>query len=404
MEENLSDVTNFVDGASLPGGNNDNAKNDGNTSADAEKAKQDEVVKKATEAKALEDKTKADKEAAEKAASGTSGGASDTLPEAVEIEGIKYKLDDKGNALDDKGAIFKTKEQLDELEAIDEPVVDIIIKKAGFELKGDDGKPLLFEDTEEGIIQAALAIGKASAIKEREDLIKSDPEFEEFIEHKKRGGSLRDFAEKKTNSFSNIKLDENNEGQLMNIIMTDLLATGMSEDQAKITADMYKDTKRLKEFGKAAFERLVKNEKEVEEAEKKAFETRQKDYTEQVQNHWKSVKEVVNKGALNNLVIPEADKEAFYKYIAMRADDKGRSQRDLDMSKLPLERSLQLDYFLFKGFDLSKLITNAASTQRARTLRDKLKEKTGVGGGAGINKDNYQKPNDLNISIDNLIT
>lgn len=328
----------------------------------------------------------------------------------VEIEGIKYKLDNKGNALDSKGFIHKTKEQIDSMVSVEDeelPLVEEFIQKTGYEILDDKGQPKKFDDTIEGIIEAAKEVGKIEARKLYDNLIEQDPEFQEFIDYKKRGGSLKGFAEKKTDSWRSVKLDDNNELQLMDVVVADLVASGQDEEQAKLTAEMYKDTKRLKDFGKKAYQRLTSNEDIQEKEEQEEFVKQQQQQQENIKQHWDNVNEVIKKGSLKNIIIPEADKDSFFNYIAKKADDKGHSQATLDRGKLPIEQLLQLDYLQFKGFDLSKLIQTAVKTEKARSLRLRVERggNSGTGGGEGINTNAYGKPNSNldGISLDSIL-
>lgn len=388
------------------GDNNDgNQGKQGGTNPPADEAAKkaaEDKAKAEAEAKAKEEADKKAKEEADK--KGAQGG--DEGPKAVELDGVQYQLDKDGNAIKD-GKVFKTKAELDAIEAEGEeaPLVDVIINRLGVELKDDKGQPKKYEDTEEGLVTATLDAAKVFAVKEYEKLIKSDPEFEEFVEYKKNGGTLNDFIQKKTNSWGSFKLDENNEAQLMNVIIEDLLSAGYEEAQAKQTAELYKDSKRLKEFGKAAYSRLVEAEKKEEENRVKQFEADQKKLQEDTVNHWNSVKETITAGDIDGIVIPEADKEAFYQYLSVAVDDKGNSKRNLERRQLPLKRLLQLDYYMFKGFNLSELVKTAVKTQHVKTLRNRMKDTNqgGVGGGQGIDKNKYQKPADQNITLDAIL-
>lgn len=396
------------------GGNPGGSGSSGSAGDDAAaKAKADADAKAIADAKTAADKKIADDAAAKKAADdkaaleaknkGTGTGG-DEPPVAVELDGVKYPLDKDGNALDKDGKVFKTKAELDQLEeGQEEPLVDAIINRAGVKLLDDKGQPKKYEDTEDGVVAATIDIGKEFAKGEYQKLLDSDPEFKEFVEYKKTGGTLNDFIQKKTESWGSFKLDENNETQLTNVIMSDLMAAGVSEEQAKRTAELYKESKTLKEFGKAAYTRLVDNEKREEAERVKQFQVEQATYVENTKKHWDSVKEIITKGTINNLVIPEADKEAFFDYISKAVDDKGNSKRNVERSKLPLERLLQLDYFQYKGFDLNELVKTAVKTEKVRSLRKRISTNRGVGGGEGLDKNNYHQPGNLDgISMDNL--
>ena len=371
-------------------------------------------------AKAASDKAEADRIAAESAtkeqADATAKAIADTeeakksgtKPEAVEIDNIKYKLDDKGNALTPTGEIYKTKTELDQMSSEQEaPLVDVLIQKSGYIPLDDTGKPKVYEDTEEGIIAANLDIAKMMAIKEREELINSDPELQRFVDYRKRtGGRIEDFVQKETQSWRAVKLDDSNEEMLMKVVIADLVAGGQDEDQARLTAEMYKDTKKLKDFGKAAYKRLTTNEEVTEKEEEEAYKTEIEEQTKKIEEHWGLVKETITKGSINGIVIPEADKDAFFKYTALNADGKGNSQLALDKSKMKLEQLLQLDYLIFKGMDVSKLVQNAIKTANATSLRSRINKdsKSGAGGGEGIDQSKYKRSNGLDgLSLDKFL-
>jgi len=379
----------------------------------------DEAAKKAAaDAAAAAEKAAADAEAkriadeaaaaeAAKKAAAAAGTSDDTPPEAVELDGVKYKLNETGDALNEDGTVFKTKAELDALEAdnSDEPLVEAVVKLSGYELLDENGKPKKYEDTEEGLIEVAKDLGEVIAKKEFDKLIKSDPEFEEFLEYKRTGGKLEDFVQMKTNSWKAFKLDEENETQLKEVVMADLMAGGMSKEQAEITANMYKDTKRLKEFGKASHSKLVAAEEAQEEQRKQSFLEQQKANEAKLVKYYTDVKTTIDKGTLGNFTIPESEREDFYKFIAIAADESRRSKAVIEKSKLPLERLLQMDYLVYKQFDLNKLITNAAKTENVKTLRTRLRkqESTGTNNGKGADTSKFpSKHSGLIPSVDEL--
>lgn len=365
--------------------------NDDAAKAASEKAAADKLAAdKLAADKAAQDKLAADKAAADEEVKRKAEGGNNN-PEAVEIEGVKYQLDKDGNALDKDGKVFKSKQELDTLEeASEESLADIVIKGSGVQILDENGKPKVYEDTEEGLIQAAQDIADKKAELRFKTLIDSDPEFKEFLEYKQRGISITEYSKRKAESWKTVKLDENNENQLKDIVVTELVKKGMDKLQAEQTAELYKDTKRLKEFGKSAYQRLVNEEIATEKVEKENFEAALRQQEENNKTHWTGVKQLVTKGNINNVVIPENERDSFFNYVALDANGKGNSEADLAFNKLSIEQSLQLKYLLFKGLDLSKLVTLGVRKENVKSLRNKL-NKNNSSSSEGLNKDQYKK-------------
>lgn len=373
-----------------------------NTS-DADKQKQADLD---AANKAAADKAEADRLAALNN-SGEGNGEGDgegAKPTVVEIDGIDYTLDAEGNAVKD-GQVFKTKAELDTLGNADNSnetsFIEEYAKLTGVTPLNAEGQPIVYEDTEEGLIAYNKDVVAIQIQKGIEELYNADKDVKALFEHKRRGGSTEDFIKKVNSSWSRIQFDGNNEDLLKNAVIAEALSKGMSKERAELTANMYKDTNKLKEFGKEAFDNLVKDEKFIEQQEiqsRKAFELQEE---ENNTKHWNNVKEIVTKGKLNNIVIPESDRDNFFKYMALPVDKDRNSQSALDV--LTEEQLLQLEYLKFKKFDLSKLITAAVKNEKVKGLRARLTTEKGAGGGEGIDKGQFKKFDDSNISLDSVL-
>ena len=149
------------------------------TQADIDAAKKVDDDKNAAD-KLAADKAAADAAAKEEADKNKNSGTDDTKPEAVELDGVKYKLNPTGDAVNEKGEVVKTKAELDALESSQEdeiPIVDEYLQKVGIEVLDENGKPKKFEDSVEGLIEANKAVAKIQATKEFDGLLNSDPRF-----------------------------------------------------------------------------------------------------------------------------------------------------------------------------------------------------------------------------------
>lgn len=330
---------------------------------------------------------------------------SQQVPE-IEINGVKHTLNENGDALNEKGEIVKTKAQLAELEIIDDaiPLVDELIQKVGIEILDKNGKPKKFEDSVEGIIEASKAVAEIKAKQTFDSLLNADPRFKRYYDYLKTGGDEKEYFNQRNNSWVDVKFDENNEDMALSAVIARLTKNGFSREQAELTANMYKDTNKLKEFGKDAYNTLVQEEKLQEKTREENYKALQKQEEERTIEHWQNVKAIIDKGILNNITIPDNDREAFYKWKALAVKD-GLSQADIDLNQTPNEQLLQLEYLRYKGFDLSKLITNEVQKQKVKSLRDRIAvTQKGVGGGEGPDKGKYTKPDDLSISLDSVMT
>ena len=325
----------------------------------------------------------------------------------VEIDGKLHKVNEKGEAVNENGEVVLTKEKIDELAKIqeneDKPLVLELVEKIGIKPLNADGTPKQYEDSVEGLIQLSNDIAEEKAYKQVETFFKQRPEVEKYAEYLDRGGKPEDFFKAKSESWLNVKFDEKNDSLLKNAIYTDLIKSGFEHEQAEMTVQLYEDTKKLKEFGKTAFEKLINNEKHQEELEKSNWKKRQEDLEINTKQHWDNINNVILKGQLANISIPENDRKAFFEYVALTADEQGNSKASLDRQKASTEQLLQLDYLLYKGFDLSKLIENAVKTEKTKQLRLRINQQIGASGGEGIDKTKYTNPNSVNISLDKIV-
>jgi hypothetical protein len=62
--------------------------------------------------------------------------------------------------------------------------------------------------------------------------------------------------------------------------------------------------------------------------------------------------------------------------MATPVDKNGRSQRLVDRQKMDQESILAMEFLVYKGLDLSKLINTKATTRQAVNLKTKLKAST----------------------------
>jgi hypothetical protein len=227
--------------------------------------------------------------------------------EKVDIDGVVYIIDKAGNAVDDKGTVKYTKDQLIELSDAENdnlPVIAIedITKLTNIVPINDENKPIEYENTQEGIAQYVNDVYQIGANAAIEDLFTKYPYLRDVIQHVNTTGTLKGFAERV--DYGKLVLDKSNEDQLVDIVITSRLLKGDSE----VSVNNY--IKYLKDSGSLYEEAIVeqnylhsKNVKEQEASQKAALEA-QAEELRQAQTTWGVA--IDSKGNMVDLKIPNS--------------------------------------------------------------------------------------------------
>ena len=322
------------------------------------------------------------------------------------VPGTKFELDDKtytvdenGNVIDDKGAIFKeAKDVADWIKSFNvddtnenELTIDNIIKAVGTEIVDDDEKPIQFENTAEGIksyIDAVVEVSKQDVTEAAlNTLFTQYPFIKDAINYyKANGNSLEGFNE--VVDRSDVTLDKDNEEQQKEIIRT-----AWKERGAKGDVEGYIDY--LKSSGSLATiaEDELNNLKQYD-ADRKAklaeeAKKAQEEELQYYQDYWNGVKEVVDKRKIAGYQIPESiiinrngqkltvTPNDFFNYL-YRVDKEGLSQyqRDLAAQDLTARRDDEIlrAYLTFVGGNYSNLVDMAINEKEVKSIRLKAKQ------------------------------
>jgi hypothetical protein len=314
----------------------------------------------------------------------TDENSSEVIKEAasttVDIDGVNYKLDDKGNAVSDAGDIFKTKEELDAL-ATEVPEIGVIeefITKSGFIPLDANGNPLVFEDTPEDLITCAQEYGKFLAKKENNELLERFPDAKEFLQHQLNGGTTENFRKFTAPDWKSIEITKDTpKERKLEIITANFKNKGFSEEKAKRFTEQIVAGGDLEIEAKEALQDLVKLQEDAEEITKAQLKAQALAYEAKQKETWDAIETaVIKKGVIKNFLIPAEDREKFYNYIGKPLNTKGETQAVIDETNEDLETSLVIDFLRYKKFDLKTLINNIAITQKVQNLRSRLSNKT----------------------------
>lgn len=250
----------------------------------------------------------------------------------LEVDGVTYTVAENGDLVDDKGNVFKEAKDVAEwLKSVDvkdendnSPLTISSIQEAvGITVTDENGNAVEFTDDAEGVksyIDSVISL-KSTELQQAaiNRLYADNPLLKQFQDYVQVNGTPRGFGE--IPDRSGIKLDKNNEAQLVAVIKI-----AAQEFGNKSLNDNYinylRDSGGLYDEARAQLQALVDKDKEVrKDIETKAAAQRQKE-AEDIQNYWKKVNNIINSRVINGYKIPDSfTKEVNGKKIVVTPND-----------------------------------------------------------------------------------
>lgn len=317
----------------------------------------------------------------------------------IEVDDDTYTVDKDGNLLDKDGNIFKEAKDVDEfIKSFDtvegketELSIDAIKDKLGVDIVDEDGKPVEFDNTPEGV-----AAYVESVIEQRQEefamagvnqLLENYPIVQDVLNYYvANGNSLDGFGELRDRS--NIVIDEKNIAQQEAIIresFREFNKRGNVEEYIQYV----KDKGTLYDIAKEELQGLV--DADLQAKEEIAQAAREAAIREQQESdaYWSEVQEVVKNRKIAGYEIPEtiiinrdgkkiaATPNDFFNYV-YQVDEQGASRYQADLARLTPEQrrddSLLRAYLRFTGGSYADLVNLAIKDKEVSTLRLKAKE------------------------------
>lgn len=180
-----------------------------------------------------------------------------TDDKTVNIGDVSYELDDSGNAIDENGEIYKSKEELDKVttdtsndDVDDDDPFNDVIKDLGLseeEIKIEFNYNDIVNEFELSLEEGAEVNSQniLSAIKNKIETASTKPNLDDFspearivIEHlQENGGTLQDFANDNIMNEMTSFLKSSAEEKVRSVRFEKLLGAGMDRDTASDTVD-----------------------------------------------------------------------------------------------------------------------------------------------------------------------
>lgn len=333
---------------------------------------------------------------------GESDDSNDVLEEGtvLEVGDDKYTVDKDGNLVDKDGNIFKKKDEIaewrksfdEEEDVTDDLTIDSIQKALDIEITDENDKPVVFENTPDGVkqyIDAVLETGREEQQKQALDTLFARFDFlpDLLNYYVANGNSLRGYGQ--VPDRSKITIDDKNEEQQIYIIKTAWQERGQKGD-VNGYIDYLKNSGTLLATAQEELQGLKEKDaayrKQVEEQAAAA----EKQHQEEIKQYWNGVKQVIDKRELAGYKIPEtivinrngtktsATPNDFFNYVYM-VDKEGHSayERDL-MNTKPEDRlndELLRAFLMFTGGNYANLVDYAINEKNVKTLRLKAAQR-----------------------------
>jgi hypothetical protein len=311
----------------------------------------------------------------------------------IEFDNNSYTVDTNGNLVDANGAIFKEAKDVDAFikeygseESTTEEVgnFEAIRNAVGVDVLDEEGNPIQFDNTPEGIAAYVKAVNEHQFAAAQEAAINTIfeeiPSLEDYINYVRLNGSHVGFGE--ITDRSNITLDKDNISQQESIIRA-------SFNEFNKRGDVEAYIKYLKDSGSlydvAEEELNALKDKDKEEAELRAQEVAEREAAEieELQEYWNDVKETIDSGIIGKYKIPEniiikkdgktvtRSREDFFNYL-YKVDNKGISQyerdREQENPKDKLNDEILRALLKFTGGSYSNLVDMAVNEKEVKKI------------------------------------
>lgn len=326
--------------------------------------------------------------------------------DTVVIDEEELYINSDGNIINKEGKQIYSSDEFTQMKLNSSDIdVNLLSQKTNLTLYDEQGKPVEFENTLDGLAKRELLLTEQIQNETRKqtllDFFKSYPTIKDVFEHYKQTGTLDNF--KPVTSYKEVKLAEtDDESKLANIILEAEVKKGNSPEKAykyiefyKANNELYKEAVEAKEYLVKAQEIELSNKQKAQQDKER--ETRQKyveflgydidkDGKEIILNKEGSVYDkIVQKGQIGMFKIPESGitikkpdgsnrvlkRKDIFNYIALAVDDEGRSQAELDEMQYLSSLDNRLMRFLnnLTGNDLSKLIPQSIADKKVKEIK-----------------------------------
>ena len=282
-----------------------------------------------------------------------------------------------------------------ETEEEEATIISTLKERMGYDIEGE------FADDYDGIANLTKAMAEKIAEEQFQSVFQSFPDIQEYLNYRVSCGDPDKFFKvaAKEIDFGKLQLNKDDKGMQRKVVESFMQMQGFEAEEISEAIQDYEDAGLLLKNSERAVKKLAAHQVKEKESLVKQQQEQAQETARQTQETWGQIGSIINKGRLRDFTIPESDKKRFYSWMATPVDNKGRSQRLIDREKLDQESILAMEYLMYKGLDISKLVSAKVNTKQAASLKAKLKSSKPTasrrmkGNKGGYNKSSNGRPN-----------
>jgi hypothetical protein len=209
----------------------------------------------------------------------------------VSIDDKDYTIDENGNAINENNEIVYTKDQIDKMSdetPAGELDVPTLIKEVGIPIYDSEGNEVVYENTTKGLSNYIVDLRDTSReegiIDFQNQLVNKFPVINDVITHLELYGNMKDFSE--TPDYSKVTLDKDNTNQLESIIIQGRTLRGETPEQAREFVEFKKAGKALYEAASSELESITKYYDQVKQTKEQQLTEKRNAEAKQVEDYW----------------------------------------------------------------------------------------------------------------------
>lgn len=285
----------------------------------------------------------------------------------------------------------KSSDEAAEQSEEEESIISELQSKLGYELDQE------FDESIEGLTEFTKATAEKMAQEQMQNVFSAFPDVQEYLNYRANGGDPRKYFQTATpeRDFASMEIKEGDVVVQKQVVGAFLESQGFDRSEIQETLEDYEDAGILERHARKALTRMQDKQAKDKQALLQQQQAQAQQAAQENERMWTEINGLVQEGNLRGLTVPERDKKRFFDWMATPIDAQGNSQRAIDRAKLDQETLLALEYIVYKGFDLSKLVANNNTTQKARSLRSKLSKGTSSTSRMKSSKPGYTKAQKL---------
>jgi len=282
------------------------------------------------------------------------------------LETNELPVDDKGDFIDANGNVIKTKTELYR----ESTTVGAVMNALARNFAVDFVETFMPDDTEDSLVDV---VNKVVGVVEQgsvERYMQANPELEAFRKHLLLHGSAKGYNSSVVD-YDKIDVKTLSKEAKGLYVSEAYKATGrtLTPAYAKYLEGLDEETYNIEVIDN------IKVLKDVQTNKQKEVDTqlkiKEENRIKEAKQYWNTVETTIKNGKLSNLNIPIPEREAFLNYVTTPVKD-GKTKDILDAEKEDVNADLLMSYLRYKGYDLSVLAKNIATTQQVQSLREKI--------------------------------